>query len=471
MKEKINTLLTITLALFSCILTAQQTDLALSMQVANPLFPKFTTTTVILTIENQSNTDATNVVVSAPVLEQGVVRATEQLEDVSSGTYDIFSGTWTVGTVKANSSEQVIFNLYAVENPIELYAQVEAADQEDVDSSPNNGNGTMALEDDEVLQSNADLLHKFVYCPEDVIVTVPRGSAGAIVYYPFPIFQTACSNPYEVVQLSPEGLPSGSFFPVGFTGTLFRAEGEICGEVLCAYNIVVQERDEVIDLELAASTATPAIGRYESANYTITLRNNSDTDATGIRVQITMKDMVQVGTFRPVASKGRYIPFYRLWEVGDLAAGEEQTLEVALFTLSNEAQALVQVISADQADADSMPSSEECCEANEDDEVILNNNEGNLPTPFSNPFNTPTLSDAIFPNPTSTLLSVQFEAQANDIHWNIIDLQGRLQVTGIWSTDEGINQRQIEVSDLATGMYFLQLPMEDGIQALRFVKK
>ncbi|MEM6700668.1 MAG: T9SS type A sorting domain-containing protein, partial [Bacteroidota bacterium] len=404
------------------------------------------------------------------VLEQGVVRATEELEAVSAGTYDIFSGTWTVGTVKANSSEQIIFNLYAVENPIDLYAQVTAADQEDIDSSPNNGNGTMALEDDEALRSNAELLHKFVYCPEDVIVTIPRGTGGAVVHYPTPIFQTACSNPYEVVQLRPEGLSSGSFFPVGFTGTLFRAEGEICGEVLCAFNIVVQERDEVVDLELVASTTTPSVSRFERADYTITIRNNSNTDATGVRVQMTMRDMVQVGEFRPTASKGRYIPFYRLWEIGDLAAGEEQTLEIALFTLSDEAQALVQVISADQADTDSMPSSEECCEANEDDEVLLNSDENNLPIISPNIATASTLSDAIFPNPSSAIINVQFEALANNLHWEIVDLQGRIQTAGVWSTNKGLNKRQIEVSELATGMYFLQLPMEDGVRNLRFVK-
>jgi len=471
MKININTLLTIFIALFSFHATAQQIDLALSMEVGNPLFPKFTATTIVLTIENQSNTDATNVIVSFPVLEQGVVRANEEGDEVSAGTYDIFSGDWTVGTVGANSSEQLILELYAVENPIDLYAQVTAADQEDTDSSPNNGNGTMAIEDDEVLKSNAQLLHKFVYCPEDVIVTVPRGSEGATVYYPTPIFQTACSSPFEVLQLRPEGLPSGSFFPVGFTGTLFRAEGEICGEVLCAYNIVVQERDEVIDLELVVDTETPSISRYESANYTLTIRNNSDTDATGVRVQMTMEDMVQVGQFRPIASKGKYIPFYRLWEIGDLQAGTTETLEIAVFTLSDDAQALVQVISADQADADSTPSSEECCEANEDDEVMLNKNEENFPILQPNVTNTSTLSELIFPNPASTALNVHFESLAGDINWTIVDLQGRLQAEGIWSIDAGPNQRQIDLSDLVTGMYFLNLPTESGVQTLRFVKQ
>ncbi|MEL6721572.1 MAG: hypothetical protein AAFP82_22940, partial [Bacteroidota bacterium] len=437
MNININTLLTFCCVFLGFQAFAQQTDLALSLEVANPLFPKFTSTTVVLTLENQSNTDATNVVVSFPVLDQGVVRATEELEEVSAGTYNIFSGTWEVGTIAANSSEQVIFNLYAVENPIELYAQVTASNQEDLDSSPNNGNGTMALEDDEVLKSNARLLHKFVYCPEDVIVTVPRGSEGAIVYYPTPVFQTACSSPYEVVQLRPEGLPSGSFFPVGFTGTLFRAEGEVCGEVLCAYNVVVQERDEVIDLELSASTDTPSIGRYERADYTITISNNSDTDATGVRVQMDMKDIVQVGSFRPIASKGRYIPFYRLWEIGDLAAGATETLNIALFTLSDESQALMQVISADQADADSTPSSEECCTANEDDEVVLNDRRDNqVVQPFISS-NTTNLSNRIFPNPASTSLVVQFDVHQTDMHWTITDVQGRLQSAGIWSVGEG----------------------------------
>lgn len=450
---------------------AQDIDLSLQFETSNPLFQNFTSATFTLTIINAGNSDATGVVVDFPVLEQNATRVAGTEEVVSSGSYNIFSGIWEVGTVAAGRSESIEIELFALADDVNLFAQVTAADQTDIDSTPDNGVCCDAEEDDEAAFSNSDALHKFVYCPSDIVVTVPRGTAGTNVYYPDPIFESDCPFPFEVEQLRPAGLPSGSFFNVGFTGALYRADGELCGEVLCAFNIIVQERDKVIDLELTADTDTPVLRRYESAQYTLTLTNNSDEDATDVKVQLDIPETIkQVGRFRPITSTGRYIPFYRLWEVGDLAAGESETLVVALFALEENQQALAQVIAAGQADEDSFPSSANCCVAVEDDEVILN---AIAPHPGQTlaTYSSSNTNYQAFPNPTNAFLNIAFYTTQSNVHWNMYDIQGKRLQQARWNTDEGFNERTLDVQHLAKGMYYLSFQTEDGIQTVRFVKE
>lgn len=464
------------LLLFLCILNsntnsiAQSIDLELQFETNNALFQNFTSGDFILTITNDGTDDATGVIVDFPVLEQGATRVAGTTEAVSNGTYNIFSGIWEVGTISAGGSARIEIQLFALAEDINLFAQVIEARQEDTDSTPNNGVCCDAEEDDEAAFSNGDALHKFVYCPSDIVVTVPRGAAGTNVYYPDPIFESDCPSPFEVEQIRPVGKPSGSFFNVGFTGALYEASGELCGERLCAFNIIVQERDKVVDLELRAATDTPVLRRYESAQYTLTLTNNSNEDATDVKVQLDIPETIkQVGRFRPIASTGRYIPFYRLWEVGDLAAGESETLVVALFALEDNQQALAQVIAAGQADEDSFPSSASCCVAVEDDEVVLN---ALIPTPGLIGTTTPQINTdySVFPNPAQHLLHLAFHTTQEVVHWGMYDMQGKQLQQARWNTTNGYNERTLDVQHLTSGVYYISVQSEEGVQTLRFVK-
>ena len=453
----------------SPILFAQEIDVELSIESSNPVFPIFTASDFTLNLVNTIDTDVTGIVVSFPVLEQGVTRVAGTEEIVTHGTYDIFKGEWVIDNLPAGERASINIRLFAREDGVSLFAQVVKADQEDLDSSPNNGQCCDAMEDDEAVFSTLDYLHKFVYCPEDIRITVPRGAAGAIVHYPDAIFESDCETPFTFEQVLPEGLASGSFFPVGFTGALYRANNELCGERLCAFNIIVQERDAVVDLELTATSDTPVVGRYESAQYTINISNNSDTDATGVKVQLDIPDNVkQVGNFQAITSAGRYIPFFRLWEIGTLPAGASESLEVAIFTLEEGARALAQVVSVDQADADSFPSSAECCEANEDDEVVLNA----VPTAPNIPMIAPEAKQnnyLLFPNPAQDALHITFFSEANHSSWRIFDMQGKHMAGANWTNTEGYQERTLDVSMLESGLYYLHIQNGNSLETLRFL--
>lgn len=56
---------------------------------------------------------------------------------------------WNVGTLAAGQSEAITFSIFTLSANVNLYGQVSAQNEADADSTPNNGNGTTAVEDDE----------------------------------------------------------------------------------------------------------------------------------------------------------------------------------------------------------------------------------------------------------------------------------------------------------------------------------
>ena len=67
----------------------------------------------------------------------------------------------------------------------------------------------------------------------------------------------------------------------------------------------------------------------------------------------------------------------------------------------------------------------------------------------------------VYPNPANQFLYVQ---NANDIPYQIYDLNGKLVQTG-W-----VNQNQISVDNLLSGLYILILQNNHQTQSTRFIK-
>ncbi len=131
-----------------------------------------------------------------------------------------------------------------------------------------------------------------------------------------------------------------------------------------------------VDLELAISTPTTGYGQYEEVDYTLTLTNNGDTNATGISVSAGVPTGL---VFTNAASSvGEYDLFTGRWMVPALGAGESATLILTLFTLDqvSTATSFVQVMAQDQEDADSEPGNNNGLTPQEDDEASLTINIG-----------------------------------------------------------------------------------------------
>lgn len=77
-------------------------------------------------------------------------------------------------------------------------------------------------------------------------------------------------------------------------------------------------------------------------------------------------------------------------------------------------------------------------------------------------------SISIYPNPTKDLLNVRTEGSGAISSVKIIDLNGREVLV---KTFNGVNDAQINVSDLTSGMYLINITSENGTTTKKFLKQ
>ncbi len=139
------------------------------------------------------------------------------------------------------------------------------------------------------------------------------------------------------------------------------------------FNIEIIELTETsagVDLSLEASVANQLYNQYETVDYTFTLTNEGDTDASNIEVDAMLPEGMAYTAHS--ATDGNFVGFTGVWTIPSLAAGESAILNVTLFTLvaDEDITYFAQVVAADQADADSTPDSS-AGEVTEDDEAAV----------------------------------------------------------------------------------------------------
>jgi hypothetical protein len=125
-------------------------DLELSMSQPNAAPAQWTTYPVTLTLSNKGDSPATGIVVHFPKPD-GVVYAGGNEFSTSQGTFNPFGNQeWVVGKLKAGGTVTLQVNYFLLQSDAPVaYAQVSAVNEEDIDSSPNNGTPPSVNEDDE----------------------------------------------------------------------------------------------------------------------------------------------------------------------------------------------------------------------------------------------------------------------------------------------------------------------------------
>ncbi|MEM1321372.1 MAG: Ig-like domain-containing protein [Bacteroidota bacterium] len=132
-----------------------------------------------------------------------------------------------------------------------------------------------------------------------------------------------------------------------------------------------------VDLELSINASASQVPIYSNVSYTLRLRNAGGRAATGIEVEVPFPSTLAY--VDASTAFGNINIFARKWQVGSLNAGEEATMTLELFTLSEEEiVTYAQVLSASPNDSDSSPGNGLCCVAVEDDEaaVVINGSGG-----------------------------------------------------------------------------------------------
>ena len=115
----------------------------------------------------------------------------------SQGSYSDWFGLWTVGTLAPGQSETLVLEWFMQQdaNPITNFAQVAAANETDVDSTPDNNNSGTPVEDDEA-----------------AVTVTPAGfggcdnitNGGEIGYD-----ETGCGPLFDPAEITSISLPSG----------------------------------------------------------------------------------------------------------------------------------------------------------------------------------------------------------------------------------------------------------------------
>ncbi len=321
----------------------------------------------------------------------------------SQGSYSEVTNIWSIGTIAPGATVTLTITATVVTGGTKTnYAQVQAADQVDVDSTPGNDSNdeddddkvsltpTAALGDYVWLDSNANGQQDSGEPGLDGVKVELLDSSGTSVlataftgdnpnvagtqtgYYEFidlapgsyvVKFYTGAGYDTFTVQDTGSDATDSDADPVsGLTGVYTLVSGE--------FNSTVDAGLKPIDLSLTKSVddATPEVGT--TVEFTITVTNaNGFSTATGV----TVKDVLPVGlTYVSDNAAGAFDSVTGIWSIGTLAPGASVTLKVnALVATGGLKTNLAQVQSADQLDIDSTPGNAPGVHEDDDDEVSL----------------------------------------------------------------------------------------------------
>jgi uncharacterized repeat protein (TIGR01451 family) len=361
--------------------------------------------TFTLAVTNDGPSPATGVVVTDQ-LPAGVEYVSH-----SGGTYDPATGLWTIGDLDVDATAELDIVVHVSgAGPITNRAQVTAADQDDVDSTPGNGfTPDHATEDDEdttILSSQPmiDLdLTTTVDVPtahvgDRVTFTVqvgndgPSPATGVRIQDRLPAGVTLVSATPSVGTYDPEtGIWTVGDLDVGDTATItFVTEVTAPGPLTNRAQVVAADQDDVdstpgnvddpghvaeddedavtvegvqIDLSLTNAFDKADVNVGDTVTYTITVRNDGYSGATGVVVDGTLPPGISP---EQIEGPGSYDPETGRWVIGDLAPGQTATLTIlARVTAGGPITATAQVHAANEPDVDSTPGNDA---ADEDDQ-------------------------------------------------------------------------------------------------------
>ena len=243
---------------------------------------------------------------------------------------------------------------------------------------------------------------------------------------------------------------SGSMLVAFFSDFIVNDEGWTA-----AYETIVPT-----DLELAITSSKPNISVFQKAIYTFEVKNTGENAATNVVISQDMASgrLVMVGGSTPVSSAGTYNPTTRTWTIDVLAPGASATLAIELFNLTDNFNLFAQVESLDQDDVDAIPGNGACCEANEDDEAVFTPNLAGLANNHTAQAKGNALViEAIQPNPVTNKATVTFTSATEQVTYKMHDVNGKTVMTDTWNAVAGVNQKTLDISNLAPGVYYLQI--------------
>ena len=342
-----------------------------------------------LDLINRGPSDATGVVV-ADSLPTGISFVSS---DATLGSYNSQTGLWTVGAIASNVSPSLTI-VGRVDTPGTKIntAQVQAADQPDVDSIPGNG---IDSEDD---QDSATILVPQIDLSLEKTADSLMPNVGENVNFTLKLSNAGPDNAtgVQVRDLLPTQLSyishntaSGSYTPatgIWNVGTVAAnsdltltivASPTTAGMITNTTEVIAADQPDadstpnnndpteddqssvvigalLIDLSVSKTVDNPTPNLNDTITFEIEVKNDGPSDATGIVVQDALPSGLAFLSSNP--SVGSYNSTNGQWTLGNLANASTQTLGIIARVESTDFVInTAEVIAADQVDRDSVP--------------------------------------------------------------------------------------------------------------------
>ena len=385
---------------FAVVTVPPAADLELRKDVDNGNPNLLDDVTFTITVTNRGPDNATGVTV------EDILPVDLTYVSHSGGSYVPGTGIWTIGTLGVGSVTTLqitatVTNTGVITNT----AQVETANEFDIDSTP--GNGVPAEDDqDNALVSvgaAADLeLEKTVDDPapnvgDSVVYTVtvtnrgPDNATGVAVEDVLPAGLVYVSDDGGGAYNSGTGIWTIGNLNVGSTATLqITADVASAGAFTNIAQVSASDQydtdstpgnddpleddqdDAVIltpqaDLELTKDVDDSTPNVFDNVTFTITVTNRGPDNATGV----TVEDVLPAGLAYVSHAGGAYDTNTSIWTIGNLAAGGTTNLQItATVTNSGIINNIAQVETAIQYDPDSTPGNDNPQEDDQDDATL-----------------------------------------------------------------------------------------------------
>jgi len=383
--------------------TPTQIDLSLTKDVNDTTPNRNQNVTFTITVANAGPDQATGVVVE-DLLPAGIAFVSS---NASQGNYDDGMGVWTVGTI--NSGEDATLEIVGTVQTIGAKtntAEIVAADQDDVDSTPDGGEDEDDLGSVTVTPTVADI---------SVTKTVNDATPDRNQQITFTVI-VANAGPDQatgvaVTDLLPAGLNFVSFTATQgsyVSGTGIWTVGTINSAANATLTITAatatigtktntaeltaldqfdsdstpnnqngQEDDQdsqdvtpnVADLSITKTVTDNTPDRNQQVTFTVVLSNAGPQDATGV----TVTDLLPAGLnfVTSTQTQGSYVSGTGVWTVGTIANAGSATLTITATTATIGAKTnTAEVTASNQFDPDSTPGNAPTAEDDLDSEVV-----------------------------------------------------------------------------------------------------
>lgn len=483
-------------------------DLELQYHTDSLEYHIFTNHFFTLTLTNSGAKTATGITVYAP-FSSSLLAYTDS--ETSEGDYGVFSGIWNIDSLASGESATLDLTLFVlgVDVDISLFAQVQSANETDIDSTPNNNNTQSPIEDDEAIvtitksggggnnggnedvdieltmttnhtEVNAGLEFSYILSATN---TGTDNATGVKVDFPLPSQVIYVKNSSEQTTYNPNtnewnigNIPSNTTRSLLIdvevaTGGIITATAEVIAtnekDTDSTPNNKDENEDDIasteilglqIDLELNMELpmdSSHVVEQGSEVTFLVHVENKGPTLGYNSKVRAILPEGFEY--VRDTVTMGEYLDDLGVWVIGDIPPFETQTMEItATINALDSLTYTCEVRTSNVPDVDSTPSNFAPYEDDIDSLTIYID----MSTAIDETLGSNRKTMHIYPIPTKDIAKVLFTSKSAFAELYLYDFSGRILQHQKLQTSIGTNTIEVDLTPFPKGIYFVSLQTE-----------